>query len=575
MHLGWYTPPTGFASSARTPPPVLTSERLMKSREATGSFWRPETSDEHYWGTIAFNPGEGTKLVLEGHVLGASGPHSFEVPVLHGRLFNGAPCSLFSCWCNVESYVTDRQYFRTHVFSPLLICGGHWSDADACRFDRLQIRFSHLDQWFENPYTIRHKRGGFTKSLLTFKPDTLNADFVFKGVHVHLESGCDRSIPTVATPEGARWSYHYHLILQPKSPQLIGWLLDLTSVLREFFVFLIGSGVYTLDLVGISGAVEDNNFQRFEVDHPVTVPAVVRTESRYFSTHHRDYKESLPLILRAWFDRRTELAIAARAYTELLCTDGTSPEALFLRTVQTLEHFHGVLWKEESRYVKKGTFKRLGKWLRNNFPDTLAHVLPDEMQRLDSQKETLLSRIGGLNNLSLQSRLEKIFRELPARERMPILDNPRNIEEFLETFLKRLVATRHYLTHFNEEKKASFKFTEQSMVNLREEGVPDGILEKLETLKNRKINTEEKLLKAVEQEIGKAQTVHYKELILKHAEKQDEIFQVSDDEGPALICWAALTFWIARHLGIDEEHAGDMALAAKEAMFLVSLQNKL
>jgi hypothetical protein len=266
--------------------------------------------------------------------------------------------------------------------------------------------------------------------------------------------------------------------------------------------------VYTLDLVGISGAVEDNNIQRFEVDRPVMVPVVVRSESWYFSTHHRDYKESLPSILRAWFERRAELKIAARAYTELLCTDGMSPEALFLRTVQTLEHFHGVLWREESRYVERGTLRQLVRWLRNNFPDTLGHVPPDEMQRLESQKETLLSRIGGLNHLSLQSRLEKIFLKMPGRELMPVLDNPRNAEECLRTFLKHLVATRHYLTHFNEE-------------------------------------------------------------------NQGQVFQGDDLEKAALRCWAALTFWIARHLGIDEERAGDMALAAKEAMFLVSLQNKL
>lgn len=43
----------------------------------------------------------------------------------------------------------------------------------------------------------------------------------------------------------------------------------------------------------------------------------------------------------------------------------------------------------------------------------------------------------------------------------------------------------------------------------------------------------------------------------------------------ALICWAALTFWIGRDLGIDENRAGHMALAAKEAMFLVHPQNRL
>jgi hypothetical protein len=414
FHHGWYTPLTGFASSARTPPPVLASERLMQSWEATGSFWRPETPDKVFWGTIAFNPGECTKLVLTGDLFGNNSRRlRDEVPVLHGRLFNGAPCSLFSCWCNVEFYVTDRKHFRTQAFSHLSIFGGHWSEVDVCRFDRLQVRFSHLDQWFDNPYDIRYKRD-FTRSLLTFKPDKLDADFVFQDVPVHLESGCGRSVPFEATPEGARWSYQYHLILKPESSQPINWLLELTSVLREFFVFLIGSGVYTLDLVGISGSMETKNLRECQVNHPVTVPAVVRTDSRYFSTRHRDYKESLPSIMRTWFERRDELEIAAKAYTELLCTDGMSPEAIFLRTIQTLEHFYGALWPEESRYIERSIFRKFSKWLRNNFLNSQEDFSPKEILILESHKSDLLERIGNINRLSLRDKLQRIFYETPT-----------------------------------------------------------------------------------------------------------------------------------------------------------------
>ena len=35
-------------------------------------------------------------------------------------------------------------------------------------------------------------------------------------------------------------------------------------------------------------------------------------------------------------------------------------------------------------------------------------------------------------------------------------------------------------------------------------------------------------------------------------------------------CWAVLTYWLARRLGIDEEQAGKMALNAKSAMFLTA-----
>ncbi|MDI6777221.1 MAG: hypothetical protein QMD03_08325 [Syntrophales bacterium] len=72
--------------------------------------------------------------------------------------------------------------------------------------------------------------------------------------------------------------------------------------------------------------------------------------------------------------------------------------------------------------------------------------------------------------------------------------------------------------------KASFKLTEQSLDNLREEGLPNEILEKLEALKDQKFNTEDEFLKAVRQEIGQDQTISYKEQILQHA--MDDIAEV-------------------------------------------------
>ena len=55
------------------------------------------------------------------------------------------------------------------------------------------------------------------------------------------------------------------------------------------------------------------------------------------------------------------------------------------------------------------------------------------------------------------------------------------------------------------------------MENLRNEGIPDEILEGLQPLEYLQIKGENKFLDAVEKQIGREQTVSYKELILKHA----------------------------------------------------------
>jgi hypothetical protein len=64
-----------------------------------------------------------------------------------------------------------------------------------------------------------------------------------------------------------------------------------------------------------------------------------------------------------------------------------------------------------------------------------------------------------------------------------------------------------------------FKITEQSLENLKQEGVPDDVLKKLQSLKYKEFIGEEKFLDTLKGTIGNEQTVEFKSLILKHADK--------------------------------------------------------
>jgi hypothetical protein len=70
------------------------------------------------------------------------------------------------------------------------------------------------------------------------------------------------------------------------------------------------------------------------------------------------------------------------------------------------------------------------------------------------------------------------------------------------------------------EKLESFKLTEQSLENLKSEGLLDDVIDKLETIKNQEFTDEEKFLEILKSTIGDEQTVIHKSLILKHAKKQ-------------------------------------------------------
>lgn len=63
---------------------------------------------------------------------------------------------------------------------------------------------------------------------------------------------------------------------------------------------------------------------------------------------------------------------------------------------------------------------------------------------------------------------------------------------------------------------ANFRLTEQSLENLKSEGLPDNVINKLEAIKNQAFTDKKKFLETLTSKIGDEQTVRYKSLILEH-----------------------------------------------------------
>ncbi len=65
---------------------------------------------------------------------------------------------------------------------------------------------------------------------------------------------------------------------------------------------------------------------------------------------------------------------------------------------------------------------------------------------------------------------------------------------------------------------AVLKLIEESLENLRNEGLPDAISQELQPLIDQQFTMESEFLRAVEEQIGKDHASRYKELLLKHAQ---------------------------------------------------------
>lgn len=71
-----------------------------------------------------------------------------------------------------------------------------------------------------------------------------------------------------------------------------------------------------------------------------------------------------------------------------------------------------------------------------------------------------------------------------------------------------------------------FELTKYSFDQLKDENIPDNILESLRYIENQKFSCERRFLNAIEKQLGKEQTVQYKNLILKYTQK----FQMNKED---------------------------------------------
>ena len=206
-------------------------------------------------------------------------------------------------------------------------------------------------------------------------------------------------------------------------------------------------------------------------------------------------------MIGAWFKQENQLNIVMRAYAETLLNDGAYEESVFLGVVQVLEHFHTILFPDKATYLKRHVWKAFIAMLREFVPSALIEAGALESEGSLEKARLLVNRVGSLNQLSLQTKLENLLRMMNPGYLMPLLNNPDDSEVAIKEFTRRVATTRHFLTHYSKK-------------------------------------------------------------------QAQQAFSDTDLRRAVSSCWAVLTYWLARRLGIDDERAGKMALNAWHVMFL-------
>lgn len=445
---------SGFAVSARTAPKELADAPLMKPLEATGRFWLPGIMDKQISGNLYYAPGRDTSVITQGSFFGSrySGAQRHE-PAIHGQLFNGAPCTLLNASIYENGYLTEdgpEDHLWLEIFGKSLILGVHAVPTEELPLKDVSVQFSHLDQWFDNPYEISRQKGQSEIATVKFILPEVLLPFLSGGRQATVRVDCLRGIPSSIPANDVSWTFAHQLLITPEQPAPLSWFITAVASLRRFFTFLIGSSVYTLKLEGTTAeSQQPNNVLLYPT---ITVPASVRISQRYFHCKYSDVREALPALVSSWGENAEKLDTVMRGIQDLCTIDGVAPEGLFLAVTQLLEHFDGVLHPETSFVLPPATWRKFLKWLRMHYKSGELAAPANAAQLTEKQEEIICQRIGGANRIPFRSRLHRMFGGVPTQVILPVLGNPLDCAIYIEDMLRRVQRTRDYLTHLGGER---------------------------------------------------------------------------------------------------------------------------
>jgi hypothetical protein len=440
------TEPSGFFTARRKPPTELAGARLMREFKATGEFWLPGREAHRLWGMVTYTPGSGTHLTLEGGLGGREYGSDHEAALVVGTLHDGTPCSLRDARWSIDTHFLDTgDRHRTKLVARTLLLGIQTSATEP-KFQEGYLRLSHLDDWFENPLQVLRTRTE-RRMRVEFAPDRFATKAVHAGVRFGVSAFCSRTIPVLPDrDQKLTFSFGYKLRIRPDRTQPLRWYVEVSSLLRDLFVFLTGASVCTLELhVATGRRLKDRHF--VTVYPTVHIPALLQSDPNHFNSRHKDIAASCSDLAERWFSRAERLATVRQAIVDLLTIDGASAGAVFARTVATLEHMHGLIAGDKGRYVPKLLWKRYVDSLKADFTSALIGASGDERAQLEASKDALVGRMREINSLTFQSKIRDLFDALDERHLMPILGNPEDAATYLDAFIPSVAATRNHLAH--------------------------------------------------------------------------------------------------------------------------------
>ena len=412
---------------------------LFDDFELSGNWYLPSNPQDKVGGILSFKNGNAITLDL---FKDFSGKQSGVFPkVILGIAFDGTKCTLVNCY-RLGPVIQALPYGTRSIYGADLLFVGHlFESEEEILFPSIAINFSSLEEWTQ----LKPFREGY--SYQDGKIDSVELTY-------QVPVGFDVQVPTIDSYvslklgfvtrsnqyKAAKWEIDSYLKIVPTESRSYSWFSTITASLGNLLSLLMGNPVYPRRIRSVTSDVEidDRYHQTLSTEVFFTQPRRLTSE-----TIHPDrmlvtlpsIENNFGRVVDLWFKNRDRLAVVHALFFATVYNTYLYVESTFLFLMQALEGYHRGLGND--LYISQEEYRK--------YETAIIQSLPKELPT--SLLESFKSRIHYGNEYSLRKRLGLIFDRLGNATTATITDDKRN-------FIKRIVNTRNYLTHHDEQLKA-------------------------------------------------------------------------------------------------------------------------
>ncbi|PFN04997.1 HEPN domain-containing protein [Bacillus cereus] len=419
-------------------------QTMFDEFEIKGYWWIPGNRENEVAGILFFSEDK-IHLELIGSLsadLFAMGDEKYDV--IHGFSDKGEEFTLLNV--NVKNTQTNSPGFQTQTYSiHSFIVGGYFNNHEEICFHSLSFYPTYLTEWFSRPMfedttTFEKDRSSIIGKQVKYnKVDTFNhyVDVLGATIEETYTSNFKADLS-----EEILWTNKSGIKITPNENKDLSWFRTNMYLLKDLLHLFVGHATYFESIIF--------NGEEVKLEH---TEKVIRKKYKYFFKQNKsklkqkfhwsdvivnfkDIEEGLNKILNFWFEKHNALEVVYNLHFDEFYKD-MYINTTFLNTVQILEIYHRKIY--EGKVYEKKEYRVLAKELKQildgKFPEAFAKIIGN--------------KVDYGNEYSLSMRIEEILNGFHETTRNLLVGT----EEDIKKFIRQLVETRNYLTHYDSDKK--------------------------------------------------------------------------------------------------------------------------